>query len=164
MGHSASDISSSDMYVQVLQYVECALPYKFIELWCVENHHITTIGSHHTKKVVSSTSRFRKKGNISRTEKQKCPKAILFWMFRMCRILVNMVSPDDSMPKKFYCISKLGYAKKMKLGPHVGDCASKGLKYRLNRRSTQKKYFPDPGSGTCPNLAPAGIRGADVEG
>ena len=48
-------------------------------------------------------------------------------MFRMCKILVNMVTQDDSMPKKFYCILKLGYVKKMKFPPHVGDCASKGL-------------------------------------
>jgi hypothetical protein len=38
-----------------------------------------------------------------------------------------MVTQDDSMPKKFYCILKLGYVKKMKFPPHVGDCASKGL-------------------------------------
>ena len=83
MGNSASDISSSGMYVQVLQYVKCALAYNFMELWCVEIHHITKIGSHHTKKVVSSTSRFHKKGNISRTENQKCSNAILFWLFML---------------------------------------------------------------------------------
>ena len=84
----AWNISSSGMYVQVLHCVEFALPYNFMELWSVEIHHIKKIRSHHTKKVEFGPSNFRKKGNISRTENQKCPKPCILRILEMSRIFI----------------------------------------------------------------------------